>query len=196
MTGAHCPKSLHLDLAARSPSANPSRSPPATPVGKCTGGVHPTWGSPHTRACEDGGGSPRARACEGDTTVTKVTERATTRPPLELSTLPLPPCHAPASSLLKLRNKESAGSCAKLDENDHPPTSPNHYLPYPRTIARRSPCLPPLQCPSFATFVMLHPYPVWKLLRGAVPERGLLDPGPTVGRRCIGGTSWSPRQHN
>ena len=24
----------------------------------------------------------------------------------------------------------------------------------------------------FATFAMLHPYPVWKLFRGAVPERG------------------------
>ena len=127
MTGAHCPKTLHLDLAARSPSANPSRSPPATPVGKCTDGVHPTWGSPRTRTCEDWGSSPHTRTCQGDTTVTKVTERATS-PHLTFSTLPLPPYHAPASSLLKLRNKESAGACAKLDENDHPPTSPNHYL--------------------------------------------------------------------
>ena len=33
----------------------------------------------------------------------------------------------------------------------------------------------------FATFVMLHPYPVWKLFRGDVPERGPLRSGSYCG---------------
>ena len=30
----------------------------------------------------------------------------------------------------------------------------------------------PTPLPMFAAFAMLYPYPVWKLLRGAAPERG------------------------
>ena len=41
---------------------------------------------------------------------------------------------------------------------------------------------PPLNLPMFATFVMLYPYyPVWKLLRGDVPERGPLRSGSYCG---------------
>ena len=70
-----------------------------------------------------------------------------------------------------LRNKVSAGACDKPDVNDHHPIS---LTPSHPPLETSCSCL---HLPMSATCALPYPFPVWKLFREAVPERGSLRSG-------------------
>ena len=111
--------------------------------------------------------------------------RPTTTAPLTL-TLPLGPYRQLPLITIATTTPNTLTTTTSSHYSSSPPitihTASGHTLipvplPLPPTIPPHT--YPPL--PMFATFAMLHPYPVWKLFRGDVPERGPLRSGSYCG---------------